>query len=265
MNQRFRNEDIRRISEQYADNELYKAICTIGAQLESELAEFGLCPEECFEETLEVLTFLADKGEEAVPELDTLWHRKFNEYRRFDRKVDEGELCKVVGIVFGFTVLAVDSCSHRFYRRTLAEALTMTVANHKFDGWSATLSLIYSVSLPDGWFDDFMGFNETASVREPAVLFTDEAVELWEKLREAGYVNTDCKPIITHSNSQNKFAVIASVMGGKLCLNPLWKPFEDLWGMKDMANKLSQAQIAKYYSGFRKEIEKTLESKSNHR
>lgn len=258
MNQRFQNADIRRTSEQNSDNELYKVICKIGAQLESELAEFGLCPEECFEEALEVLTLLADIGEDALQELDTLWHRKFNEYRRFDRKVGEEELRKVVGIVFGFAVLAVDSSSHQFYRYTLAEALTMVVAKHKFEGWAQTLNKIYSVPLTDGWFDGFMGIGEVASVREPAVLFTDKAVVLWEKLRAAGYVDDDYKPIVTRKNSQNKFAVIASVMGGMLELEPLWKPFEEFWGIRNLTNKFSQAQLADYYADFRKDVEKTI-------
>lgn len=254
MNQRFQSAEIKLVSEQNADNELYRAICKIGAQLESELAEFGLCPEECFMETLEVLTVLAEKGENSIPELDTLWHRKFNEYRRFDRKVREEELRKVVGIVFGFAVLVVDSSSHRFYRNKLANALTMTVADHKFEDWTTTLDCIYSVPLHDGWFDDFMGINETDSVRESAMLFTDKAVELWEKLRKAGYVDKDYKPIVTSRNSQNKFAVIASVMGGMLDLNPLWKPFEDLWGISNLTNRYCQAQKANYYPNFQKEI-----------
>lgn len=253
MNQRFQNAEIRRVSEQYADNELYKAVCKIGAQLESELAEFGLCPEECFEEALGVLTFLADKGEDALQELDTLWHRKFNEYRRFDRKVGEEELRKVVGIVFGFAVLAVDSSRHQFYRHTLAEALIMTVANHKFEGWSQTFNQICSLPLTDGWFDDCMGISAGASVREPKVLFTGKAVELWEKLRAAGYVDDDYMPIYAKC-SQKKFAVIASVMGEILGMEPLWKPFEELWGIRNLTNKYSQAQIAGYYAGFRKGV-----------
>ena len=40
MNQRFQPAEIKRVSEQYAENELYKAICTIGTQLEYELKEF---------------------------------------------------------------------------------------------------------------------------------------------------------------------------------------------------------------------------------
>lgn len=155
MNQRFQNEDISRVSKENADNELYKTICMIGPQLESELAEFGLCPEECFEETLEVLTIIADKEKGVISELDTLWHRKFNEYRRFDRTVSEDELRKVVGIVFGFVILAIDSSRNHFYRYTLVEALIYIIASrdHQFKRWALTLDKILSLPLSDGWFD----------------------------------------------------------------------------------------------------------------
>ena len=82
MKQRFQNEEIRRVSEQYAGNELYKAVSSIGPQLESELTEFGLCAEECFVETLELLTAIADKADGILPEIEHLWLRKYNEYKR---------------------------------------------------------------------------------------------------------------------------------------------------------------------------------------
>ena len=156
MNQRFQNEEIKLISEQYAENELYKAVNSIGLQLEIELKEFGLCPEECFMETLELLSEIANKGEAILPELENLWLRKENEYRRYNRQVSIDEIRKSVGIVFGFVILAIDSSRHRFYRYTLSEQLTMVVANHKWDGWQATLSQIFSVPLPDGWFDAYI-------------------------------------------------------------------------------------------------------------
>ena len=94
MNQRFQQEEIISVSEQYAENELYKAVSTIGQQLESELPEFGLCPEECFMDTLELLSVIADKGEDILSEVENMWLRKSNEYRRFDRNVNDNEICK---------------------------------------------------------------------------------------------------------------------------------------------------------------------------
>lgn len=156
MNQRFQNAEIKLVSEQYAENKLYQAICTIGLQLENELKEFGLCPEECFMETLELLSAIADKGEEILPEIENFWLRKENEYRRYDRQVSVDEIRKSVGIVFGFVILTIDSSQHKFYRYTLSEQLTMVVANHKWDGWQTTLCHIFEVPLPDGWFDAYI-------------------------------------------------------------------------------------------------------------
>lgn len=156
MNQRFQNAEIKLVSELYAKNVLYKAISSIGLQLENELMEFGLCPEECFMETLELLSEIANKGDEILPKIERLWLLKENEYRRYVRQVSVDEIRKAVGIVFGFATLAVDSSRHRFYRYTLSEQLTMVVAKHKWDGWQATLAQIFSVPLPDGWFDDYL-------------------------------------------------------------------------------------------------------------
>jgi len=156
MNQRFQSAEIRCVAEQYAENELYQAVCSIGPQLESELAEFGLCSEECFMETLELLSVIAEKREDILPEIDNIWLRKFNEYRRFDRHVGEDEIRKAVGIVFGYAILTIDSSRDRFYKRTLSKQLTFLVANHQFDGWSSTLERIFSVPLSDGWFDVFI-------------------------------------------------------------------------------------------------------------
>lgn len=156
MNQRFQNAEIKLISEQYAENELYKAVSQIGQQLESELKEFGLCPEECFMETLELLSAIADKGEDFLPDIENYWLRKYNEYNRFNRNVSEVELRKAVGMIFGFSILAIDSSRHKFYRYTLTSHLTQAIASHKFDDWEETLDQIFSLTLPDGWFDDFI-------------------------------------------------------------------------------------------------------------
>jgi len=156
MNQRFQSAEIRLVSERFSENDLYKAICTIGCQLETELIQFGLCPQECFMEVLEVLSHIAEKGEDIIPELDNIWHRKFNEYRRFDRSVDEDEIRKVVGIVLGFVILAIDSSHHSFYHYTLVNEITTIIVNHKFEAWTVTLNQIVSVPLADGWFDTFI-------------------------------------------------------------------------------------------------------------
>lgn len=101
------------------------------------------------------------------------------------------------------------------------------------------------------------GMSEEQDIRdseELSELFTPEAMTLWRKLQDAGYVDSDYKPIITRRNSHNKFAIIASIMGGILDMAVLWKPFEKLWEIKNLTNKYSQAQLSSYYSDFSKEI-----------
>lgn len=193
MNQRFQHEEIRRVSEQYAENKLYKAISTIGPQLESELAEFGLCPEECFTEVLELLSAIAEKGDGILSEIDDRWVRKENEFRRFDRHVNDDEIRKAVGIVFGFSVLALDSSRHQFYRNTLTERLTQVVAFHIFPDWSSTLDRIFSVPLPDGWFDGFIDDEpeEENSLKLPKAINTERAQKYFRKAIDKGYMT--CK------------------------------------------------------------------------
>lgn len=193
MNQRYQSEEISRVSEQYAENELYKAVCTIGQQLESETV-FGLCPEECFTETLELLTAIAGKGEEILTVIDEYWLRKFNEYRRFDRHVNEDEIRKAVGIVFGFTILSIDSSRHSFYRYTLTRRLMQIIADNKFPGWQSTLDRIFSVPLSDGWFDDFI--DEEPEDGEgrlplPKVLNTDRAQTYFQKAIDKRYMKLE--------------------------------------------------------------------------
>ena len=130
MNQRFQNAEIRLVSEQYADNELYHAVSSIGQQLEAELTGFGLCPEECFMEVLELLSAVNNEND-FVSDIENTWLRKYNEYKRFNRvengNANEDEIRKAVGIVFAFAVLAIDSSRHRFYRYTLAEQMMSTI------------------------------------------------------------------------------------------------------------------------------------------
>lgn len=190
MNQRFQSAEIRQTNKQFAENDLYKAISSIGNQLEAELPEFGLCPEECFIEAIELLTVIAGKGEDFLQEVDNYWLQKSNEYRRFDRHVNEDEIRKAVGIVFGFVILAVDSSQHPFYRRTLPKRLMQIIANHQFDGWSKTLDQIFSVSLPDGWFDTFIDEEpqEGDELLLPKELDTKRARQYFAKALEKHYM-----------------------------------------------------------------------------
>lgn len=217
MNQRYQNAEIRLVSEQYAENELYKAVSSIGLQLENELKEFGLCPEECFMEALELLSAIAEKGEDVLPELENLWLRKENEYRRCNRQVSTDEIRKAVGIVFGFAILAIDSSSHMFYRYTLSEQLMMVVANHKWEGWQSTLGQIFSVPLSDGWFDVFLDEEpeEGDDLHLPKELNTPQARKYFRKAIELQYMKAvdDGKYRWIGTDNKGKTAELAYFLG----------------------------------------------------
>lgn len=188
MNQRFQNEEIGRVAEQYVGNELYQAVCSIGSQLEAE-SEFGLCPEECFMETSELLSAIAAKGEDFLSDIEDFWLRKHNEYKRLERNVSEEEIRKAVGVVFGFTILATDSSQHRFYSYTLSMRLMEVIAEHPFPDWSTTLDRIFSVPLADGWFDAFLDEESTPNMLElPKAINTTRAQQLFQKAIERGYM-----------------------------------------------------------------------------
>lgn len=88
----------------------------------------------------------------------------------------------------------------------------------------------------------------------PDALQTDEARALFGKAKEHGWVDEQMQPLV----SQPKAAILASVMSDKLELSPRWASFEKLWGIPELANKLSKAQLCNYYSESLAEFEAAL-------
>lgn len=88
----------------------------------------------------------------------------------------------------------------------------------------------------------------------PGVFDTPVAQELWDKAKAYGWVDDNRKPII----SQNKAAILASVIADVLNLSPRWEAFETLWGISDLANRLSRSQNCNYYSDTLKMMEDAL-------
>lgn len=89
---------------------------------------------------------------------------------------------------------------------------------------------------------------------EPEVLFSQEAMVLWEKLQKVNLIDGDFQPNV----SMRKATIIASIMGDRLGLAPLWEPFETLWKVKNLANSYSQAQLGKYYSELTKTVRNAI-------
>lgn len=88
----------------------------------------------------------------------------------------------------------------------------------------------------------------------PNALNTEHAKALLAICRENGWVDERDMPLI----SQPKAAILASVLSDALGLSPRWQPFEELWGIPELANKLSKAQMCKYYSESLGKYEKAL-------
>ena len=80
----------------------------------------------------------------------------------------------------------------------------------------------------------------------PEVLATEEAMRLWEKARQAGYVDECYQPLISRTQS----ALLADAMAERLGIKEKWKAFEELWNRKYMRNDynlaLTQRQSYKF-------------------
>ena len=71
----------------------------------------------------------------------------------------------------------------------------------------------------------------TASQGEvPEVLRTPEAMVLWRKAQQAGYVDEHYQPLL----SRTQAALLADAMAERLGIKEKWKVFEGLWHRRNM-------------------------------
>lgn len=160
MQERLDNKGISTLKTQYADDPLYQAIRVKGPTLEATLPSFGLCPEECFIEAMEIITLIHDKDKDiSQKDIIDIWTDRHNQYKRLDRTVSEEEIRKVVSIVFAYVILAIDSSHDPFYRHTLTREILQVLMSPQchFPGQIDTLDTIFSTAdethFPDQWFD----------------------------------------------------------------------------------------------------------------
>ena len=80
----------------------------------------------------------------------------------------------------------------------------------------------------------------------PEVFATEEAMRLWEKAQQAGYVDECYQPLLSRTQS----ALLADAMAAGLGIKEKWKAFEELWQRKYMRNDynlaLTQRQSYKF-------------------
>ena len=95
---------------------------------------------------------------------------------------------------------------------------------------------------------------ETPPPNLPPSLSTDEAMALWKKAQDAGYVDENYQPLI----SRTQAAILANTIARILGLKPKWKLFEILWNRRDMYHDYYQALNQKQSLEFQDKLKELL-------
>ncbi len=90
--------------------------------------------------------------------------------------------------------------------------------------------------------------------RLPEVLATEEAMALWEKAQEAGYVDANYQPLI----SRTQAALLADMMAERLGIREKWKVFETLWKRKYMRSDYNLALTQQQSLDFQDELKRVF-------
>ena len=86
----------------------------------------------------------------------------------------------------------------------------------------------------------------------PEVLATDEAMVLWQKAQQAGYVDDRYQPLLSRTQS----ALLADAMAERLGIKEKWKVFEGLWNRKNMYRDYYKALNLQQSLAFQDEIKR---------
>ena len=84
----------------------------------------------------------------------------------------------------------------------------------------------------------------------PDVLSTPEAMALWQKVQQAGYVDEHYQPLL----SRTQAALLADAMAERLGIKEKWKVFEGLWNRKNMYRDYYKALNLQQSLAFQDEI-----------
>lgn len=86
----------------------------------------------------------------------------------------------------------------------------------------------------------------------PEPLATPEAMVLWQKAQQAGYVNEHFQPLL----SRTLAALLADAMAERLGIKEKWKVFEGLWHRKYMRSDYSLALTRRQSLDFQDELKR---------
>ena len=86
----------------------------------------------------------------------------------------------------------------------------------------------------------------------PSLLCTDQAMTLWKRAQDAGYVDANYQPLISRTQS----AILAYEMAKRLGIREKWKVFETLWNRKNMYRDYYKALNLQQSLAFQDKIKK---------
>ena len=84
----------------------------------------------------------------------------------------------------------------------------------------------------------------------PASLCTEQAMVLWRKAQQAGYVDEHYQPLL----SRTQAALLADAMAVRLGIKEKWKVFEGLWNRKYMRSDYNLALTQQQTYEFQDEL-----------
>ena len=88
----------------------------------------------------------------------------------------------------------------------------------------------------------------------PEALRTKDAMVLWKKAQDAGYVDANYQPLI----SRTQAALLADAMAERLGIKEKWKVFEGLWNRKYMRSDYNLALTRKRTLDFQDELKQLI-------
>lgn len=157
MNQRFRNEEQCKYQKQFGEDPLFVVCSEVGPELQTGMPEFGMCPEEMYCETEMLLEWLIAHPNATPTEINRKWHQLYNNYLGFDRRVNQEEIRRAVGVVFAFACLGLGTSLDAVLCYELPQKLIDCIAedDHAFYDWASLFDHIFEAcTLPEGWLDE---------------------------------------------------------------------------------------------------------------
>ena len=102
------------------------------------------------------------------------------------------------------------------------------------------------------------GFLETEpkDETEKNILLRPAAMVQWKKLQKAEIVDEHLMPSILLSKTQ--LAIVVELFCASLQIKTTWKPFEELWGMKNLRTYYNKIQYTDFFDDFRKNLKELL-------